>query len=280
MSTQTTLATKIQQNALKAKTNISTLLFKENIDIGTAIVSILSNTGIAGFKFNCPQSEQVTMQSEITDHYIDINRPVQDHIALRPVTITLTGLQGEYFYSVNQIEDILAKVVPTLSLVKQFLPKLTTATEQIKFGKKILNENLKGAAAYTAVFDKRLSFNDKFRTVWDVFNGEDLFKEFQDIFKLKSSQTRAFLFFQAMWKSRARFTVETTWRRYDNMAITDVIPLRDQNADITEFTVKFKQINYMITQTTDLNSAIGRTKMALSKVISKGLDKGKEVNTI
>lgn len=279
MSTQTTLTATIKQNALKAK-HISTLLFKENVDIGTAIVSVLSNFGIAGFKFHCPQTEQVKMQSDVTDNYIDINRSVQDHIALKPITISLTGLQGEYFYSVNQIEDILAKVTPVLPLIKQFLPKLTTVTNKIKFGKESIGKELEGAAAFMAIFDKELNFNDKFRTTWETFNGEDLFKEFQDIYKLKSAQTRAFLFFQAMWKSRARFSIETTWRRYDNMVITDVIPFRDQNADITEFTVNFKQINYAMTLTTDINSAIGRTKQQLSKIINKGLDKGKEVKTI
>lgn len=280
MSTQTTLISKIQRNALKAKTNISTLLFKENVDIGTAIVSVLSNFGIAGFKFHCPQTEQIKMQSDVTDNYIDTNRPAQDHVALRPITISLTGLQGEYFYSVNQIEDMLSKVTPVLPLVKQFLPKLSAVTEQIKFGKENIGNDLQGAAAYAASFDKELNFNDKFRTAWETFNGEDLFKEFQDIFKLKSAQTRAFLFFQAMWQSRARFSIETTWRRYDNMVITDVIPMRDQNADITEFTVNFKQINYTTALTTDVNSAVGRTKQQLSKIISKGLDKGKEVKTI
>lgn len=280
MSTQNTLSATIQKRTLQTRENISTLLFKENVDIGTAIVSVLSNTGIAGFKFHCPQSEQVKMQSDVTDNYIDTNRPVQDHVALRPITISLTGLQGEYFYSVNQIENILAKITPVLPLVKQFLPKLSTITEQIKFGKKNIGEDLLGAAAFTAFYDKELSFNDKFRTSWQTFNGEDLFKDFQDIFKLKSAQTRTFLFFQAMWQSRARFTVETTWRRYDNMVITDVIPMRDNNADITEFTVNFKQINYAMTLTTDVNSAVGRTKQQLSKIISKGLDKGKEVKTI
>lgn len=278
MSTQNILSAAIQKTTLQAK-DLSTKLFKENVDVGTAIVSVLSNFGIAGFKFHCPQTEQIKMQSDVTDNYIDTNRPVQDHVALKPVTISLTGLQGEYFYSANQIEDMLAKVTPVLPLVKQFLPKLTTITEQIKFGKKNINQNLQGAA-YATSFDKDLTFNDKFRTAWNTFNGEDLFKEFQDIFKLKSAQTRAFLFFQAMWQSRARFSIETTWRRYDNMVITDVIPMRDNNADITEFTVNFKQINYAMTLTTDVNSAVGRTKQQLSKIISKGLDKGKEVKTI
>lgn len=255
-------------------------LFKENIDIGTAVVSVLSSTGIAGFKFNCPQSEQVNMESDITDYYTDANSVMQDHIARRPVTITLTGLQGEYFYSVNQIEDMLAKVVPTLNLVKQFLPKLTTATKQIKFGSKNLTQNLQGAAAYAASFDKELSFNDKFKTAWDVLNGVDLFQLFQNLYKLKSAQTRAFMFFEALWRAGATFSVETTWKRYDNMLVQKLTPTRDNNSDITEFSVTFKQINIAQSLYTDLENAAGRTREQLSKLVEKGIAKGEEVKVI
>lgn len=255
-------------------------LFKENINIGEAIVSVLSNTGIAGFKFNCPQSEQVNMESDITDYYTDANSVMQDHIARRPVTITVTGLQGEYFYSVNQIEDMLAKVVPTLSLVKQFLPRLSTATEQIKFGAKNLSNNLQGAAAYAAGFDKELTFNDKFKTAWNVFNGFDLFQLFQDLYKIKSAQTRAFMFFETLWRAGATFSVETTWKRYDNMLVQKLTPTRDNNADITEFSVTFKQINVAQSLYTDLENAAGRTREQLSKLVEKGIAKGEEVKVI
>ena len=102
----------------------------------------------------------------------------------------------------------------------------------------------------------------------------------QDVYKLKSSQTRAFLFFEALWKSKARFSVETTWKRYDNMVITSIKPLRDENADITDFTLTFKQINRAVTETTNLKGAAGRLSQQLSKTNKKGLDKGKEVKTI
>ena len=65
----------------------------------------------------------------------------------------------------------------------------------------------------------------------------DLFTLFQSLYKLKSAQARAFLFFECMWKSRALFSVETTWKRYDNMAILSLQPRRDKNADITEFSI-------------------------------------------
>lgn len=279
MSTQNILSAAIQKTTLQAK-DLSTKLFKENVDVGTAIVSVLSNFGIAGFKFNCPQSEQVNMESDITDYYTDANYVMQDHIARRPVTITVSGLQGEYFYSVNQIEDMLAKVTPVFPLVKQFLPKLTTITEQIKFGKKNINQNLQGAAAYATSFDKDLTFNDKFRTAWNTFNGEDLFKDFQDIFKLKSSQTRAFMFFEALWRAGSVFSIETTWKRYDNMLVQKLTPTRDNNADITEFSITFKQINVTQSLYTNLENAAGRTREQLSKLVEKGTVKGEEVKAI
>ena len=97
------------------KTQLATKMLKESINVGEAIVNVLSCTGIAGFKFNIPQREQLKFRSDVTDHYTDNNTPVQDHIAQKPIEITLTGLHGEYFYSVHQIADALAKVVPTSS---------------------------------------------------------------------------------------------------------------------------------------------------------------------
>lgn len=254
-------------------------LFKESVNIHEAMVSVFSSTGIAGFKFNIPKTEQIKMQSEVTDHYIDTNNAVQDHIARRPVTITLTGLQGDYFYSVNQIEDTLAKVVPTLALVKTFLPKLQAATEQIKAFEKPYKDKLAQLSLQKQQTNNPYVSNwDRLGTAWDTLNGQDLFTLMQQLYKLKSSQTRAFLFFEALWKSEGIFTVETTWRRYDYMVITDLTPVRDENADITEFSVTFKQINVTSSLVTNLNNKAGRTRQQLAQVNNKGVDKGTKTN--
>ena len=63
----------------------------KSVNIGEAIVEFASQTGIAGFKFNLPKREQVKMQSDITDYYTDLNSPVQDHIARKPIEITMNG---------------------------------------------------------------------------------------------------------------------------------------------------------------------------------------------
>lgn len=259
--------------------------FKDSIDVGTAVVSVLSNTGIAGYKFHIPQTEVIKMESEVTDHYTDSNAVLQDHIARRPVTITLTGLQGEYFYSINEVQDTLAQIVPTLNLVSQFLPKLTNAamSKKIEWAnyQKSLNLGAGISANQNVDLTKTLAQNtsllSKANMMWNELNGVDLFKLFQDIYKLKSAQTRAFLFLEAMWKLNKPFSVETTWKRYDNMIITSLQPVRDNNADITEFSVTFKQIIFAQTRYESLNNAAGRTRQQLFKTVSKGLEKGEEV---
>lgn len=239
------------------------------INIGEAVVNVLGNTGIAGFKFHVPEKEQVKMQNDVTDHYVDTNSPVQDHVARKPITITLNGFQGDYFYSVNKIEDTLAKVIPTLSLVKQFLPRLPDSTKQ-RLVKKYQQ------VTQTQKTPLALQNNGTEYTL----NSIDLFKLFQDLYKLKSPQTRAFFFLETLWRTNAVFTVETTWKRYNNMLITDITPIRDNNADITEFSVSFKQINFTASLVQNINNATGRTRQQFAKMANKGVDKGTKKETI
>lgn len=259
-----------KQNSLYGeinKTQLATKMLKESINIGEAIVNVLSNTGIAGFKFNIPQREQIKFQSEVTDHYTDINSPIQDHIAQRPITITLTGLQGEYFYSVNQISDALAKVIPTLSLVKQFLPLLPASAKQSLLKK---YQSITGKETTPEALQTSIDANE--------FNQIDLFSLYQKIYKLTSSQTRAYLFLKALWKSKARFSVETTFEKFDNMVIVDLSPIREDSADMAEFSITFKQIKFAETLTRKIETAVGRTREQLASIVKKGVDKGKETD--
>lgn len=269
MAQQTTLTLTggVSKNAPDNPVRIAKDLFKKSVNIGEAIVSILSHTGIAGFKFHVPQSEQINMESDITDHYIDTGSAVQDHISRKPVTITVRGYQGEYYYTVHPIESMLAKVTPALSLVKQFIPRLPDSAKQ------------KLAQKYKSLTGEKTIPQALQPNGVSTLNRMDLLKIFQDLYKITSAQTRAFMFFEALWRSEALFTVETSWKRYDNMAIQKIVPLRDNNADITDFTVTFKQISITTSKVEKLKNAAGRLKQQKSKTVQKGVDKGKQVNT-
>lgn len=51
--------------------------------------------GLGGFLFDIDLNEIVELQSEITDYFVENNTSVQDHIALKPETVTLHGLIAE-----------------------------------------------------------------------------------------------------------------------------------------------------------------------------------------
>lgn len=243
------------------------------IDTKDAIVSIFTNTGIAGFKFHCPQSEQVNMESDITDHYTDINSAVQDHIARKPITITLSGYQGEYYYTVHPIENMLSKIAPIFTLVEVFKPKISDVTKLIKARK---NEQ----PLLELKEDGTVSKTYRNKIIDKEFNAIDLFNLFQSIYKFKSAQTRAFLYFEALWRSEILFSIETRWKRYDNMVIQKVTPLGDNNADITEFSVTFKQMGVTTSKSERVKTVAGRLKEQAAQVTNKGIDKGKEVDTL
>ena len=306
------------------KKQLATKLLKEGVDAGTAIVNILSATGIAGFKFHVPETEQVQFENEITDHYIETGSTIQDHVAQRPITITLTGLVGDYFYSVNQIEDMLARVVPTVQLVKDLLPQVSNITKQVKNAKYAYEasqsigaiDEAKRAAAWGGTSQSALnsaitgtapsattSINQLFansatvspsaisqavsnyepklkrliNAITNNVSGEDLFALFQSLYKIKSAQTRAFLFFEGLWKRRIAFSVETTWKRYDNMIVERITPSRDNNADITEFSITVKQVNYAETQTVNVSDTTNRVEQQSVLVVNKGLEQGEEI---
>lgn len=255
------------------KKELAQKMWKRTVNAGEAIVNILGATGISGFKFHVPQTEQVRFENEITDHYVESNYAIQDHIARKPVMITLTGLVGDYFYSVNQIEDMLALVVPTIKLVQEFIPEIREKIKQRKID--FANEQKQKLVKHedgsyqVLVSGKKNEYE---------FNSMDLFTLFQSLYKMKSPQTRAFLFFEAMWKSGARISVETTWKRYDNMVIQSVTPKRDNNADITDFTVVCKQLEFATSQVETIEEYKNRTQIQKSDVVNKGAVKGEKIS--
>ena len=75
-------------------------------------------------------------------------------------------------------------------------------------------------------------------------------------------------------------SVETTWERFDNMMIANLKILREENLDITDFSVSFKQINFTQSLSRSLNNKAGRTREQLSQTAKKGVDKGKKVSPV
>ena len=73
--------------------------------------------------------ESIELNTEITDHLVEDNSYVQDHIAVKPIVYTMSGLIGE---KVDKMKDDLTFMLPPETLtaklnpLKSFIPTMTS----------------------------------------------------------------------------------------------------------------------------------------------------------
>ena len=145
----------------------------------------------------------------------------------------------------------------------------------MKLKNSISEKEISGDLTGNSLFQVGADYNEPYK-----FNAVDLFSLFQSLYKISKKQSRAYLFFEALWECQALFSVETSWKRFDNMAVETITPLRTDSADKTEFTITVKQMSFTQTKADSVENVVGRLKEMLGKSVNKGVDKGQETPTI
>lgn len=230
-------------------------------NLSKSFVSITGTVGIAGFVFDISNDSIVELDSEVTDHYLESGTPIEDHIAMKPERVTLSGYCGEYRNIVSDKKGTVQKVAEKLITVSSYLPALS-----------------KGAkAAYKLLTGSSSSLSQV------VDAGSDLFKAYKDINIPHDNQSQAFIFFEALRNARKTFTIQTPYRYYTDMAIESLKATQTGvTKDESSFEITFKRIRYVNTKTTSLaqdfvSKAQNRLKNQMSSTINKGVAKGKEI---
>lgn len=225
--------------------------------VSQSFVSFTGSTGIAGFKFDISNDEEINLSSDITDHYTENNVPVQDNIVNKPVKVTLRGLVGEYKYTnlhnestFDKLTGGLQNATKKLITIASYLPSLSNFTMQT-----IDNYN-----SNKSLFSKALDITT------------DAFELYRNINVPSNKQTSAFLYFEALWASKQTFTIQTPFRFYTNMAVETLKAVQhgdtDDNAD---FEITFKEIRRVTTDSVTSDVLQGRLKQQASGYINKGI---------
>jgi len=227
--------------------------------------------GVSGFVMDILDDEEISLDSDITDHYVEQNYAIQDHIALRPVRFSLKGLVGE---QVDTIPNSLASIFTQVT----GLSTLGGLTPQF---------NIQDAQFYAKVNDV-------------VQLGTNVLKQVKNVFQLfdqssttTNKQQTVYQFFYNMWKTRQLCSVETPFAVFENMAIESVRAYQSGDTNlISEFVVTFKQIQTTSTTVFSGNTssivaqnlgsisnlpreAGGRFEQMTSQPVSLGTDPGK-----
>lgn len=200
------------------------------------IVKPNTSVGINGFVFAVVGDEDAMLDADITDHFVEGNYAIQDHIALRPPRFTLTGYVGE-LNDILQVSFLnVLTTVQSLGAIDAYTPSFSAQATQVY--NKISNVASRGAVILNQV--------------------TNMFQTFTGLNTTASKQQEAYNYFVNLWMSRVLCSVETPWAVWKNMAIESIrILQKDSNKFITEFAITFKQIRTVTTKSyTPLNFAV------------------------
>lgn len=207
-------------------------------DIQSYIVAPMAAFGMGGFVFDIEGESIAQLSAEITDHYTEDNKAVQDHIARKPKTITLKGYQGEVTYTPegNSISSVLSNVAQKLTEVAAFLPQISTATAQLQTA-------YESGAGLSGLANLSLS------------SASDIYGLVQNAIGAIASDTprqqQAYIYFKSLWETGTLMGIQTPWEFMPNMVIESLTAIQTEGSRfISDFSVKYKQMRFAQTQTT------------------------------
>lgn len=276
----------LSQATLTARTLANLILVSPQKEIGFKPTQQgKMSLNVPSLLFHIKGEEQANLRSDITDHYVEDNTAINDHITLRPETISCQGFIGELNNVTPEVLQALRIAADKLTIVDALAPQLSvTALRAINLAQQLYStaENL--AAAGVASWNS-LS-NARFGTTKGQLNeigSNGLVTDNGN----QTKQQQAFQQLYGYWQNRTLFKVQTPWAIFNNMAIEDLVAIQDDESEmITDFKVQFKILRFAKTDvalslttqgrfanqaSTEVNLGVGSTSpsKALMSVVTK-----------
>ena len=205
------------------------------------------------FLFDIEGENTISLQSEITDHYVEDNYAISDHISLAPELITTQGFIAELNNNTNEATPLIKDLANKLGDIAAFDPQLSLSAQRA------YNQAFQ---AYQSLAVLKRSAIAAWSTVstgnaqgpTEISPGltADQFVTATNNFSTQNRQQIAFQKFYGYRKARTLFTVQTPWAIFKNCAILDLVATQDATTKyVTSFQVTFKPIMTAKTGTVD-----------------------------
>ena len=204
----------------------------------SSILKSKTTDGISGWVFDVPETEEVNVEADITDHFMEDNSVIADHIIIKPIIITLTGFKGELVYKKGQgVYNLTSLLQDKLQAVDAYLGKYNPgATQAIQQALSKLNSVQNTVAQ-------------------QIQKTQNIINQFS--YNAKTQQEIAYKQLYSMMKSKQIVTVQTPWQFFDNMIIQNIRPSQDNTTNQeSSFTVVLKEWRIAKTTTTLFNNAL------------------------
>jgi len=230
--------------------------------INRFVVSPVVNLGIAGFDFDIFDEHKSEQNADITDHFVEDNSTIQDHIAIKPLKFTLRGFVGELVNKRADPKSEVAELAEKLTIINSYIPVITAAARQLQ----------------SRIEDNKLSNVDEVESA--VGTGVDLFQAYKAINPASMKQAKAYNFFSALFNAKQLVAVDTPFGFFSDMAIENIVSIQGDNAYISDFAITLKGFRTVSTKLVDFDEkkAQGRVANQKAEVADKGITKGIEKN--
>jgi len=208
--------------------------------------------GVAGYLFNIVTDDAVDLESEITDHFIENNTAIQDHIALKPEVISVRGLVAE-LSGVQPTPGDISRQPYALPDIPGYFPDFTDGAVQTMLQTEIEPE----------------------RQLAAISDSQSLYGYYESRTPLQPNQTKQsyiFGYFYQLWKGRQLFSVETPWGIWNNMAIMSLNATQGEDTrTVSDIRIQFKRISKVETVTITPGNLAGRATLQRSGVAQNGV---------
>lgn len=213
------------------------------------VTGITSGYDGKAFVFDLKKDYKLNLSSDITDHYVESNVAIQDHIGLKPVILEVVGsiaevnLKDTWDKRSALDSELASRGGGTLfNAVDSYLSRMGSLTS---FAPNITNQalNIYNTTKYVyGTANKVINFGKK-DSSQDIKNKYKDSEEYNlDIIKL-TKQFEWVNWFKTQWWNRASFTIVTPFGSLDNMYIMELNATQPESTRyVTELVIKFKQI--------------------------------------
>jgi len=211
--------------------------------------------GIQGFLFSIPTGESITFQSQITDHWTQSNNTIQDHVALQPIKVTLSGIVSDVIWKKDPIAIYAEQTINRISNTPGLEPGFAQASIDALY---VYNESIRLIAEAQKVINDTKTL-------------------FGAISTATTPQTEAYFILKSYWDTRTLCTIAMPWGSLDNMVIENLqFTQGEETKDWTEVSVTFKQVN-PITITASAVPLSKKPQAQRSKAVDQGTVKGQSI---
>ena len=234
-------------------------LFDIRSDIGGAYPNTrernLPSPRDLGYLFDIKKDYTLKLQSDITDHWTEENYVVNDHIANKPILITLTGQIGEVTlnektelskkenkselgnlmsnFSVKGALNFTTSFVEKAGIIQMFAPGVTDSVLAIKNTVAGAYGLVNRAQNIYKKFSKKEKEEDKKIASYDNFTDQ-----------CKKQKKTVYDYFYTWWRNKVSFKIITPYGVFHNMFIQDLTANQGEKTKyVTDISITFKKLN-------------------------------------